>query len=184
MSGSDIVGLYNYWIVIFLMMTGFYIVLARKNLIKSVIGLNIFQTSVFLLYITMGKIQGGTAPIIPPDLVHFLRPLGPKRKLDAWVSQNAKRWFGDCERLAAMGDGIEYVYAARWDALSNAVQRQVKLCLLDLLATGIVGSKTTGIRLDSQRAGRPSSWMQFDFGVGTPRIAPLPVRAVSARKVD
>ncbi|WP_404310985.1 sodium:proton antiporter [Neorhodopirellula lusitana] len=50
------------------MMTGFYIVLARKNLIKSVIGLNVFQTSVFLLYITMGKVRGGTAPIIPPDV--------------------------------------------------------------------------------------------------------------------
>jgi multicomponent Na+:H+ antiporter subunit C len=56
-------GLYNYWIVIFLMMTGFYIVISRGNLIKKVIGLNIFQTSVFLLYITMGKVRGGTVPI-------------------------------------------------------------------------------------------------------------------------
>ncbi len=68
MTLESIAGLYNYWIVIFLMMTGFYIVLARKNLIKSVIGLNIFQTSVFLLYITMGKVKGGTAPIIPPEV--------------------------------------------------------------------------------------------------------------------
>lgn len=59
-----IVGLYNYWIVIFLMMTGFYIVIARSNLIQKVIGLNIFQISVFLLYITMGKVAGGTAPIL------------------------------------------------------------------------------------------------------------------------
>ena len=56
-------GLFNYWIVIFLMMTGFYIVISRGNLIKKVIGLNIFQTAVFLLYITMGKVHGGTAPI-------------------------------------------------------------------------------------------------------------------------
>ena len=61
------VGLYNYWIVIFLMMTGFYIVIARENLIKTIIGLNIFQTSVFLLYITMGKVHGGTAPILKHD---------------------------------------------------------------------------------------------------------------------
>ncbi len=47
-------GLYNYWIVIFLMMTGFFMVIARNNLIRKVIGLNIFQISVFLLYITMG----------------------------------------------------------------------------------------------------------------------------------
>lgn len=59
-----IVGLYNYWIVIFLMMTGFYIVIARSNLIQKVIGLNIFQISVFLLYISIGKISGGTAPIL------------------------------------------------------------------------------------------------------------------------
>jgi len=69
MTLQDALGLYNYWIVIFLMMTGFYIVIASQNLIKSIIGLNIFQTSVFLLYITMGKVSGGTAPIIPPDLV-------------------------------------------------------------------------------------------------------------------
>lgn len=62
-------GLLNYWVVICLMMTGFYIVIGQRNLIKSILGLNIFQTSVFLLYITMGKISGGTAPIVPPDLV-------------------------------------------------------------------------------------------------------------------
>ncbi|MDG1873982.1 MAG: NADH-quinone oxidoreductase subunit K [Mariniblastus sp.] len=61
---DQFLGLYNYWIVIFLMMTGFYIVIARENLIKTIIGLNIFQTSVFLLYITMGKVTEGTAPII------------------------------------------------------------------------------------------------------------------------
>ena len=56
-------GLFNYWVVIFLMMVGLYTLIARGNLIKKIIGLNIFQTSVFILYITMGKIVGGTAPI-------------------------------------------------------------------------------------------------------------------------
>ncbi len=54
---------YNYWIVITLMMTGLYIVFARGNLVKKIVGLNIFQTSVFIYYITIGKIAGGTAPI-------------------------------------------------------------------------------------------------------------------------
>ena len=54
---------YNYWIVIVLMMTGLYIVFARGNLVKKIVGLNIFQTSVFIFYITIGKITGGTAPI-------------------------------------------------------------------------------------------------------------------------
>jgi len=61
---NTVLGLFNYWVVIVLMMTGFYIVISRRNLIKKVIGLSIFQTSVFLLYITMGKLGGGTAPII------------------------------------------------------------------------------------------------------------------------
>lgn len=66
---------YNYWIVIVLMMTGFYIVIARDNLIKKLIGLSIFQTSVFLLYITIGKIAGGTAPIIAEGFDIYSNPL-------------------------------------------------------------------------------------------------------------
>lgn len=54
---------YNYWIFITLMMMGLYIVIARGNLIKKLIGLNVFQTSVFIYYISIGKIAGGTAPI-------------------------------------------------------------------------------------------------------------------------
>ena len=59
-----IVGHMNYWLFIVLMMTGLYIVVARGNLVKKIVGLNIFQTSVFMLFITMGKKSGGTAPII------------------------------------------------------------------------------------------------------------------------
>ncbi len=72
---STVLGLYNYWIVIFLMMTGFYIVIARGNLIKKVIGLNIFQASVFLLYISMGKVKGGTAPIFKEGFSAYSNPL-------------------------------------------------------------------------------------------------------------
>ena len=59
-----ILGLYNYWIFIFLMMVGFYILISRRNLVKKILGLNIFQTSVFIFYISLGKIIGGTAPIL------------------------------------------------------------------------------------------------------------------------
>ncbi len=59
-----VLGLYNYWIFIFLMMVGFYILISRRNLVKKILGLNIFQTSVFIFYISMGKIIGGTAPIL------------------------------------------------------------------------------------------------------------------------
>lgn len=56
-------GLYNYWMIIILLMAGLYAVMTRENLIKKVIGLNIFQSAVILFYVTMGRIHGGTAPI-------------------------------------------------------------------------------------------------------------------------
>lgn len=68
-------GLYNYWIVIVLMMTGFYALITHGNLIKKLIGLNIFQVSVFMLYISMGKVHGGTAPIYDPDFSIYSNPL-------------------------------------------------------------------------------------------------------------
>ena len=64
MSLDLLVSHYNYWVVIFLMMVGFYILISRGNLIKKIVGLNVFQTSVFMLYISMGKVSGGTPPIL------------------------------------------------------------------------------------------------------------------------
>ena len=66
---------YNYVVTIFLMMAGLYIVVARGNMIKKLIGLAIFQTSVYLLYIEPGKIIGGTAPIIDPAYKLYSNPL-------------------------------------------------------------------------------------------------------------
>ena len=53
-----------YWLFIILMLSGLFIVVSRGNLIKKIVGLNIFQTSVFMFYISIGKISGGTAPIL------------------------------------------------------------------------------------------------------------------------
>jgi multicomponent Na+:H+ antiporter subunit C len=72
---SEMLGHFNYWIVITLMMIGFYIVIARSNLIKKIIGLFIFQTSVFILFISMAKIEGGTAPIIEEGISVYSNPL-------------------------------------------------------------------------------------------------------------
>ena len=66
---------YNYVVTIFLMMTGLYIVVARGNMVKMLIGLSIFQTSVYLLYIEPGKIIGGTAPIVDPAYSVYSNPL-------------------------------------------------------------------------------------------------------------
>lgn len=70
-----VVEFYSYWVVIMLMMTGFYTVISRGNLVKKIIGLNIFQTSVFILFISIGKIEGATAPILVGEDVLYSNPL-------------------------------------------------------------------------------------------------------------
>ena len=55
---------YNYWMAIILMMIGFYIVLSHGNLVKKIVGLNLFQTALFLLYISIGNVAGGQVPIL------------------------------------------------------------------------------------------------------------------------
>lgn len=69
------IGHYNYWIVIILMMVGLYTVISRGNLIKKVIGLNIFQVSVFFLYISLGAVDGGAAPIVTEGVETYSNPL-------------------------------------------------------------------------------------------------------------
>ena len=66
---------YNYVVTIFLMVAGLYIVAARGNMVKKLIGLGVFQTSVYLLYIEPGKILGGTPPILDPDFTVYSNPL-------------------------------------------------------------------------------------------------------------
>ena len=68
-------GLMNYWVVVFVMMVGFYVVMSTGNLVKKMIGLTLFQTSVFVFYITMGKVHGGTAPILAAPGTSYSNPL-------------------------------------------------------------------------------------------------------------
>lgn len=70
-----LVGLFNNWIVILLMMIGLYIVIAHGNLIKKIVGLTILQTSVFIFYISMAKVEGGTAPILDSKIILYSNPL-------------------------------------------------------------------------------------------------------------
>ena len=69
---EQLAGSWNYIIVVILMMTGLFMVIARANLVKKMIGLSIFQTSVFIFYISLGKMAGGTAPILNgnPDTLY------------------------------------------------------------------------------------------------------------------
>ena len=68
----QLAAIWNYLIVILLMMIGLFLVISRANLVKKLVGLSIFQTSVFLFYITLGRVSGGTAPILTgaPDTLY------------------------------------------------------------------------------------------------------------------
>ncbi len=68
-------GHFTYFITVFLMIAGLFIVIARGNLIKKLVGLGIFQTSVYLLYIAPGKLVGGTAPILSDAFALYSNPL-------------------------------------------------------------------------------------------------------------
>ncbi|QFU23191.1 cation:proton antiporter subunit C [Shewanella eurypsychrophilus] len=70
-----LMGLFNNWVVVVLMMIGLYIVIAHGNLIKKIVGLTIFQTSVFIFYISMAKVDGGTAPILMANVTKYANPL-------------------------------------------------------------------------------------------------------------
>ena len=72
---SEWFGHYNYWIAVTLVMLGLYVLMAHANLVKKVIGLNIFQTGVFIFYISMGELEGGTAPILSDAFVLYANPL-------------------------------------------------------------------------------------------------------------
>ena len=78
MTGGAASGLFShfsYFVTIFLMIAGLFIVIARGNLIKKLVGLGIFQTSVYLLYVAPGKVVGGTAPIISEAFTVYSNPL-------------------------------------------------------------------------------------------------------------
>ena len=71
----EIPGLLNYWIVIVLIMVGFYVVISQGNLVKKMVGLSVFQVAVFVLYISMSKIDGGAAPILNAAIKNYSNPL-------------------------------------------------------------------------------------------------------------
>ncbi|MFH1479672.1 MAG: cation:proton antiporter subunit C [Pseudomonadota bacterium] len=81
---NTIVANYNYWLYIILMMIGLYAMIAKNNLIKKLVGMNIFQTSIILFYVSIGCKKGGTIPIIEHahgagqhavNPAHYINPL-------------------------------------------------------------------------------------------------------------
>ena len=66
---AQVLAKYNYWVSVALMLIGFYGIFAKDNLIKKVIGLSIFQTAIFLYFISLGAVKGGTAPIVSEEII-------------------------------------------------------------------------------------------------------------------
>ena len=72
---SVVGGHYGYWMTIVLIVAGMYIVIARGNLLKKLLGLAVLQSSVYLLYIGPAKLIGGTAPIVAEGYALYSNPL-------------------------------------------------------------------------------------------------------------
>jgi len=67
-----VAGLFNYWVYVLLMMLGLYAAIAKENLIKKVMGLALFQTGIFIFYISLGVVHApdgrvGDVPIFYPE---------------------------------------------------------------------------------------------------------------------
>lgn len=71
----EIIAHYNHWITVVLMVAGLYIVIARGNMVKKLVGMSIFQTSVYLLYLSPSKIIGATPPVIAEGFTVYSNPL-------------------------------------------------------------------------------------------------------------
>ena len=119
---------FNYIPIIILMMTGLYVVIATGNLVKRLVGLSLFQTSVFLLYITMGKVFGGQPPII----------VGDYHGEDAGHGAEAAAGHG---AEAAAGHGAEAVQHAAEIAYSNPLPHVL------ILTAIVVGVATLAVGL-------------------------------------
>ena len=68
-------GKYVYVVTVFLMVSGLFVLVSRSNMVKKLIGLSIFQSSVYLLYLGPAKVLGGTAPIVDADFAIYSNPL-------------------------------------------------------------------------------------------------------------
>ncbi|MDG1255031.1 MAG: cation:proton antiporter subunit C [Glaciecola sp.] len=80
-----ILGHINYWFIIAVMMVGLYTLISRTNLIKKLAGLAIFQTAVILFYVSLGKVTGGTVPIVDEAYTLYSNPLPQVLMLTAIV---------------------------------------------------------------------------------------------------
>lgn len=142
---------FNYWAVVVLMMVGFYTLISRDNLVKKLIGLNIFQTAVIMMYVSFGKVAGGTAPIL---FSHGDEEGGDHAEAadhGAEVAGDAAEAVGDGaaqvgEAMSAAGQAAyeatqEAVHAAGFEAYSNPIPHVLMLTAI------VVGVATLSLGL-------------------------------------
>ena len=123
----------NYWAIISLMMIGLYITYQSTNLIKKLVGLSVFQTSVFLFYITLGKIAGGSAPILFGE---DAQPHGSE------AAHGGEGIAGGAEHLAEGGHGVDPVIGLH-EVYSNPLP---PVLILTAIVVG-VGTLAVGLAL-------------------------------------
>ena len=105
------------------MMTGFYVVISSGNLVKKIVGLSLFQASVFILYISLGKIAGGTAPILREGISLYSNPLPHVLILTAIVA-------GVSTTALGLGLGVRIKEAYDTVVEDEILQQDESLCCL------------------------------------------------------
>ena len=66
---------YNYYAVVLLLGIGLYTVIESRNLVKKVIGMNVFQTGIFLFFITLAYRAAGNPPVVTEGAGPYVSPL-------------------------------------------------------------------------------------------------------------
>lgn len=145
---------FNYWAVIVLMMVGFYTLISRDNLVKKLIGLNIFQTAVIMMYVSFGKVAGGTAPILfshgdeeGGDHAETSEAVDHAADVGGEVTEAVGAGAGQAaEAMSAAGQAAyeatqEAVHAAGFEAYSNPVPHVLMLTAI------VVGVATLSLGL-------------------------------------
>lgn len=130
---------FNYIPIVILMMTGLYVIFATGNLVKRLVGLSLFQTSVFLLYITIGKVFGGQPPIL--ESAHHGDEASHGAGYGGYEDGHAAPSHGD-----GYGDAAEHVADAAHHAAETALYSNPLPHVLILTAI-VVGVATLAVGL-------------------------------------
>ena len=137
-----------HWLIIILMMTGIYMILSKSNMVKSIIGLNLFQAGVIMFYVSMGRVDGGTAPILlPADQAHAEHvPEGASSTVA--VSTAAGLAVGSAQRIAKAGANASPVLkSASGSQSGHSVPYSNPLPHVLMLTAIVVGVATTALAL-------------------------------------